>query len=52
MFNHTLYTCNYSARGHDIPYCWQVQIMHYKDNITVKVLLPFGDIINVQQKKL
>ena len=26
--------------------------MHYKDNITVKVLLPFGDIINVQQKKI
>lgn len=38
-----------SVRGHDIPYCWQVQIMHYKDNITVEVFLPFGDIITVQQ---
>lgn len=48
MLNHTLYTCNCSVRGHDIPYCWQVQIMHYKDNTTVEVFLPFGDIITVQ----
>lgn len=49
MLNHTLYTCNCSVIGHDIPYCWQVQIMNYKDNITVEVFLPFGDIITVQQ---
>lgn len=49
MLNHTLYTCNCSVRGHDIPYCSQVQIKHYKEYITVKVLLHFGDIITVQQ---
>ena len=52
MLNHTLYTCNCSARGHEIPFCWQVQIKHYKDNFTVKVLLPFGDIITVHQLKI
>ncbi len=45
MLNHTLYTCNCSVRGHDIPYFLQVQIKHYKDYITVH----FGDIITVQQ---
>jgi hypothetical protein len=52
MLNHTLYTCNCSARGHDIPYCWQVQIMNYKDNITVKVLLPFETLSLYNNKKI
>jgi len=49
MFNHTLYTCICSVRGHDIPYFSLVQIKHYMDYITVKVLLHFGDIITEQQ---